>query len=342
MKRFALGTLIVALSIGYLGAQERGRSLFVDHSDTGETVHVLPPQAAVHSPHDTQPTIAPVKPGLSVYPPSYGSGNLLNGGGPQISNAGFFAIYWNGAVANASGAGVTSLGYATLQAQISAFTSLFADNSNYSQTDAGADFTITQQYGTQNAISSAPLSPALTALGYYVDSRATQSSITDSKVRSYIAGLFQRGSVPVSPHVIYGVYFPANMKVILQGGSSCSSFCGYHGHFTYNGVDIKYASFPYTNCSACKLSSLSIVDMLTIVTSHEIREAVTDPDLNAWGDAAGYEADDKCAWHNLYQMANGGFWVQPEFSNGGTVTDAAGFTATYPSLSSGGACVVAR
>ena len=342
MKRFALGTLIIALSIGYLGAQERGRSLFVDHSDTGETVHVLPSQAAVHSPHDTQPTIAPVKPGLSVYPPSYGSGNLLNGGGPQISNAGFFAIYWNGAVAHAGGAGVTSLGYPTLQAQISAFTSLFADNLNYSQGDAGADFTITQQYGTQNAISSAPLSPALTALGYYVDSRATQSSITDSKVRSYIAGLFQRGSVPVSPHVIYGVYFPANMKVILQGGSSCSSFCGYHGHFTYNGVDIKYASFPYTNCSACKLSSLSIVDMLTIVTSHEIREAVTDPDLNAWGDAAGYEADDKCAWHNLYQMANGGFWVQPEFSNGGTVTDAAGFTATYPSLSSGGACVVAR
>ena len=86
MKRFALGTLIIALSIGYLGAQERGRSLFVDHSDTGETVHVLPSQAAVHSPHDTQPTIAPVKPGLSVYPPSYGSGNLLNGGGPQISD----------------------------------------------------------------------------------------------------------------------------------------------------------------------------------------------------------------------------------------------------------------
>ena len=60
MKRFALGTLIIALSIGYLGAQERGRSLFVDHSDTGETVHVLPSQAAVHSPHDTQPTIASV------------------------------------------------------------------------------------------------------------------------------------------------------------------------------------------------------------------------------------------------------------------------------------------
>jgi hypothetical protein len=54
--------------------------------------------------------------------------------------------------------------------------------------------------------------------------------------------------------------------------------------------------------------------METIVTSHEIREAITDP-VNAWWESAsGYEADDKCAWHNLYQQT-GGAWVQPEYSN---------------------------
>ena len=79
----------------------------------------------------------------------------------------------------------------------------------------------------------------------------------------------------------------------------------------------------------------SVADMLTIVTSHEIREAVTDSLGTAWFDSSGYEADDKCAWHNLYQMTNGGFWVQPEYSNGGTRT-ASGFTATYP----GRGCVV--
>jgi len=61
-----------------------------------------------------------------------------------------------------------------------------------------------------------------------------------------------------------------------------------------------------------------VIDILTIVTSHEIREAATDPDLNAWYDAAGYENDDKCAWHNLYQTTGTGYWVQPEYSNGGT------------------------
>jgi hypothetical protein len=103
-------------------------------------------------------------------------------------------------------------------------------------------------------------------------------------------------------------------------------------------MEIKYASFPYLNCSGCSLSGKSVADMLTIVTSHEIREAVTDPGSNnryAWYDGAGYEADDKCAWHNLYQMTTGRFWVQPEYSNGGTVTRS-GFTATYP----GPGCVV--
>ena len=78
--------------------------------------------------------------------------------------------------------------------------------------------------------------------------------------------------------------------------------------------------------------------MLTIVGSHEIREAVTDPgdfNANAWYDASGYEADDKCAWHNLYQMTNGGFWIQPEYSNGGSSSNS-GFSAIYP----GPGCVV--
>ncbi|HET9833485.1 MAG TPA: hypothetical protein VFP91_17315 [Vicinamibacterales bacterium] len=323
-------------------AGQGGGNAFVDHSDNGETLHVLPPAASVRSPRDTQPTIAPSVPGLSVYAPSYGSGNLTWHGGPQMNGAGFFAVYWNSSVANASGKGVTSLGYTTLQAELSDFVKLFADNADYSPSDASADFTVVQQYGVSNNISSVPLSPVLTSLGYFVDNQPAQASISDAKLRSYLASVLDRGAVPVSTQVIYGIYLPPGMKVTLQGGASCRSFCGYHGNFAYNGKDIKYAAFPYLNCSACMLSGLSVADMMTIVTSHEIREAVTDPDLNAWYDGAGYEADDKCAWHNLYQTATGSFWVQPEFSNGGTVT-ASGFTATYPQLSpTAGACVVAR
>jgi hypothetical protein len=41
--------------------------------------------------------------------------------------------------------------------------------------------------------------------------------------------------------------------------------------------------------------------------AHEIEEANTDPDLNAWYDRRGYENADKCAWTfgTTYTTANG-------------------------------------
>jgi len=322
---FCAAALMATTAVARMGAQHPQHP-FIDHSDNGEVVHVLPPPAALHSPRDTGPTDAPVANGTQVFPASYGSGTLVNHGGPEISNASFRAIYWNSSVATSS---ATSLGYATIQQQIDGFINAFSGTTNY---DAGAtsDYTIVQQYGSANSIS-----PLLSNHGFHIDTRAAQSSISDTKIQQYLAGLFANGSEVADASVLYGLYFPKGMKISLQGGVSCSSFCGYHSHFTYNGQLIKYAVFPYTDCRACSVTGKAVADILTIVTSHEIREAVTDSLGSAWYDAGGYEADDKCAWHNLYQMTNGRFWVQPEYSNGGTV-NRSGFTATYP----GPGCVV--
>ena len=317
-KTVAALTVVALLGAPRYGAAQ-GRSPFVDHADTGEVVHVLPAPAAIRSPHDTGPTVAPVSDGTSVYPASYGSGNLLNHGGPVISNAGFWAIYWNGTVAGSTQTSVKPDGtkWATLQAQMSAFVTSFGSGANYSQAPTD-DFSIVQQYGST-------IASTVQNWGVYIGTERTKASISDSQIRSYIVGLFNTGQVNAAGNIIYGVYLPSGMKVTMSGGASCSTFCGYHGHFSYGGVDIRYAVFPYLNCNACSLSGLTVADMMTIVASHEIREAVTDPQLNAWYDSSGYEADDKCAWHNLYRMADGGFYVQPEYSNGGVVNG-----VTYP------------
>ena len=273
----------------------------------------------------------------AVYPARYGSCTLVDHGGLEISDAKFVAIYWNGAVANATATStLQGVHYATVKDQMHAFVSRFADNANWDGS-ASDDFTIVQQYGSR--------SPIANSLPFFhadvVDTRATSGTIRDSQIQSYLGSLFASSNPAVhldpDPSVIYGIYFPPGMTIRL-GGASCSSFCGYHNHFQYAGVQIKYAAFPYLNCSACKISSLTVADMLTIVTSHEIREAVTDPgdfSQNAWYDRLGYEADDKCAWHNLYQMSQGGFFLQPEYSNGGTRTGS-GITTTWP----GPGCVV--
>jgi hypothetical protein len=322
----AAAVFVSCLAIARIGAQDPGDP-FHDHGDRGELIHVLPSPAAIHNPHDSQPTEAPVHSGTSVYPASYGSGTLSDHGGPEISNAAFRQIYWNASVANST---ATPNG-TTIQSYIGGFADVFASNQYYSGS-VSDDYTIIQQYGSAD-----PISPALPNLGVHVDRQRTTSRISDSTIQSYLATLFKNGSETPSASTIYGVYFPHGMRISLQGGSSCTSFCGYHSHFTYNGILIKYAVFPYTDCPGCSLNGLTVADILSIVTSHEIRESVSDSLGTAWYDNAGYEADDKCAWHNLYQTTNGGFWVQPEFSNGGTSSNS-GFTATYP----GPGCVVPR
>ncbi len=336
MRRLAIGVSIAVLLAGSrVTIGQVPHDPFFDRSDTGEIIHVLPPPAAIRSPRDTMPTFAPPSNQTAVYAASYGSGNLIDHGGLEMADAGFQAIYWNSTVAKSTATANGDL----LSSVISSFVASFPDGSNWDNSTTD-DYQIIQQYGTR-----APIAPTLHNPTPIIDRQPGQKNIADSKIQSYLAGLFNAGTLTPQSNLIYGVYFPSGTRVTLNGGASCATFCGYHSHFTYSatGQQIKYAVFPYLNCSACKLSNLTVGDMLTIVSSHEIREAVTDPgdnNVNAWYDAAGYEADDKCVWHNLYQMTRGGFWVQPEFSNGGTVT-ASGFTATFPSASSGvGGCVV--
>ncbi len=323
----AVSLVVLAAGAGFVAIHAQGDPFF-DRSDTGRLVHVLPTPASIHVPFDTQPVDAPPRQFTAVYPPSYGSGNLADHGGPEIGSAAFQPVYWNGSVAYST---ATSLGYSTIEAQIASFAGSFPDKTNWDNSNTD-DYEIIQQYGSSNAIAW-----ALGNLPSFVDSQATQSGISDSAIQSYLTSLFDSHTLTASGSTLYGVYFPHGMKVRLSGGTSCTSFCGYHSHYSYAGTQIKYAVFPYPNCSGCSLSGKTVADMLTIVTSHEIREAVTDSLSTAWYDQSGYEADDKCAWHNLYQMTSGGFWVQPEYSNGGTVT-ASGFTATYPLAG----CVVPR
>jgi hypothetical protein len=300
----AFAAAVAWMATGYAQGQSGDHNPFWDRSDNGEVIHVLPTPASIHSPRDTEPTFASVSGGYSIHAASYGSGNLTNHGGPQISGARFQQIYWNTAASEArQGTGPT------LSTAITGFVNSYSNNRAF-DASATSDYTIIQQYA--NAAADPTFGDLTTA---FIDNQQTQKTISDSNIRSYIASLLSANRFPTSESTVYGVYLPSGMKITAQGGTSCSAFCGYHGHFTYAGKDIKYAAFPYTDCRACSFQGLTATDILTLVTSHEIREAVTDPDLNSWYDAAGYEADDKCAWHNLYQTV-AGFWVQPEYSNG--------------------------
>lgn len=291
------GKMTHAAFVFLLGASLGARAQEADdpwhiRGDNGETVKVLPPPAALKAKElHNQPTDAPPT-GLAVYPASYGSGDLTYRGGNIVKNAGVFSIFYNSTIG------------ASISSGINTFVNTFGSTPDYS--------IVTQYTGANGSIAS-----TFSNAGQLVDNAGSPSRISDSQIQNYIAGLMKAGRVPVSTSNVYGVYLPNGTRSTMQGGSSCSSYCGYHNHFLYNGQEIKYAVYPYPSCTGCSLSGKSALDMLTIITSHEIREAVTDPmegGVSTWRDASGYEADDKCAWHNLYTLSNGQ-WVQPEYSN---------------------------
>jgi len=288
MVLFALSVLLVSVSVFAQDGTWRVRG------DNGETVKVLPTPAAAQAQenHGLGTQIPTAQNGYSVFNASYGAvpGLLSDHGGSVVSNAAFFAVYYNSQPAS------------VLQSGINSFVN------NFSGSDPG--MTVVTQYSkTGNAISA-----TLGNSGSFVDSNSTPRRISDSSIQSYLASKFSSGQVAFNNHTIYGVYLPQGTVSTLGSSRSCTSYCGYHSSFTYNGQTALYAVFPYNDCSGCSLTGKTVLDMETIVTSHEIREAITDP-VNAWWESSsGYEADDKCAWHNLYQQT-GGAWVQPEYSN---------------------------
>ena len=83
----------------------------------------------------------------------------------------------------------------------------------------------------------------------------------------------------------------------------CSSFCGYHFRAPISGQDIKYSFIgnPDRCAGSCEAqidspNQNSGADGLVNIMSHELEEAITDPDVNAWYMSNGNENADACAW----------------------------------------------
>jgi len=125
---------------------------------------------------------------------------------------------------------------------------------------------------------------------------------------------------------VYEVFLPkyvpgTSTLVYSSSGTSTScggpslAYCAYHSSY-YNGSNyVKYSIEPYPSCGGCKVAGWTDAQNQEHFTCHETREAVTDPDLNAWFDQRGQEADDKCAWSPTPFLGTGGYGYQYEWSN---------------------------
>lgn len=133
------------------------------------------------------------------------------------------------------------------------------------------------------------------------DSYSQGTALTDAQVKAVVANAITSGSLPTDPN---GVYFVLTSADVNETSGFCTQYCGWHTHATINNKDLKYSFVgnPDRCPSACEAQSASSpnnnpgADGMASIMAHELAEAVTDPDLNAWYDQRGRENADKCAW----------------------------------------------
>lgn len=172
------------------------------------------------------------------------------------------------------------------------------------------------------------------------------TSLTDDSIFNIVTSQIANHQLPLSAQTVYMVVTAQNVN---ETSGFCTTYCAWHNHRAYSGVDIKYAfigdgdrcpeacqpgrydaeGYFQPNCPTGDCAA----DGMANVTAHELSEAVTDPDLNAWYDASRYENADKCAWtfgrrlggdpadSNVYDFYAGGipFQIQENWvpTNGG-------------------------
>jgi len=139
------------------------------------------------------------------------------------------------------------------------------------------------------------VSNSVSLAGAVNDNYSHGTSLSDAAIQAIVAA--------TNPTDTNGVYFVLTSADVTASSGFCTQYCGWHTHGTINGRDIKYSFVgnPDRCPSACSAQSTSPngnagADGMASIIAHELEEAVTDPDLNAWFDRRGYENADKCAW----------------------------------------------
>ena len=205
-----------------------------------------------------------------------------------------------------------------------------------------------------NPITSGCTVDAADMTGIYADNTGYSACVDDAQLTAEVDSITAANHLRHDLSHIYVVYLPKGVETCFNPGSTTSTdggqactinhqptaaYCAYHSTDLNNAVyaNLSYPIYEspvgYTCGSDARYPDIESpngnpdADTEVSPTSHEINEAITDPDVETgWYDAAGYENGDECAYiygasrgpSGAYynQTINGGhFLTQEEFSN---------------------------
>ena len=229
----------------------------------------------------------------ALYTGSVSGGPIAYRGGRIIpGNTNVVVVYWgSGAMYPGGPASSTGLG--------SSDGSLIGKFLNGLNSDPNHYFRINTTYTNSSGTKAAG---TVAYVKYWVTGSTPPTSPTDQNILDLLSSGFKGGSIAYDPNTIYAVMTGPNVNL---GGGFGSQYCAYHGNGTVSTTSgnqkVIYAAMPYNQGTiGCMAQTTGPngdpADPEVSVLAHEIEEATTDPDLNAWYDNRGYENADKCAW----------------------------------------------
>jgi hypothetical protein len=159
--------------------------------------------------------------------------------------------------------------------------------------------------------SNAHVSGLVQLAGSTTDNYSHGTSLSDAAIQAVVSSAITSGRLPNDTN---GVYFVLTSADVTASSGFCTQYCGWHTYGTISGSNIKYSFVgnPDRCPSSCEAQTKGPngnagADGMASIIAHELEEATTDPNLNAWYDRRGYENADKCAWTfgTTYTTSNG-------------------------------------
>ena len=238
---------------------------------------------------------------IAPFPP----GPLTYHGGPVMTKATTYAIFWVPPALQNGAATSMSAHYQNVQkALLKLYPGHGIDNNNtqYYMTKSSGLFSQTLYIQNAGGLVKSIVDTTPYPASGCSDSHTPGNCLTDAQIKAEIQNVMTANGWTGGLNKMFLLYTSSGEGSCAGIRCAYQDYCAYHGYFLSGSTPVIYGNEPYAAADGCQLPGASspnsdpAADAAASITSHELTEAITDPELNAWYAGDG-EIADLCAWN---------------------------------------------
>jgi hypothetical protein len=227
---------------------------------------------------------------------------LVYNGGPVMTKANTYAIFWVPPKLQTGAATSMSSHYQQVQtALLSEYPGHGIDNNNtqYYMKEGFGWLWIQNSGGLAGSyVDTSPYPPSECS-----DPATPGNCITDAQIQVEIQNVMGKKKWSGGLNNMFLLFTSSGEgSMNPYGDLAYVEMCAYHGYFFSGSTPIIYGDIPFGDPNICQVPGTPspngdpAADTAATAVSHELTEAITDPELNAWTTSSGEEIGDLCAY----------------------------------------------